>query len=166
MRWISTVALQANLQGKDGTGEGENDSEGAHTPTRGRARLRVGGRAHLGRGVRTPRKGGARLGKGAHASGRGAHACEWRGAHAWEWGDAHAWGRCARLRVGGAHAYEGARTTGGEARMPATGGGAHTSGGGCARLGRGAHASGRGAHTWEWGDAHACEGGGAHDVVL
>jgi hypothetical protein len=87
MRWISTVALQANLQGKDGTGEGENDSEGAHTPTRGRARLRVEGRACLGVGgctrlgeVRTPSSGGrARLRGGAHDWWGGAHACEWGG---------------------------------------------------------------------------------------
>jgi hypothetical protein len=42
MRWISTVALQANLQGEDGTGEGANGSEGARTPGGGRARLRGG----------------------------------------------------------------------------------------------------------------------------
>jgi hypothetical protein len=61
MRWISTVALQANLQGEDGTDEGANGSEGART-TGGEACTPVSG------GVRTP--------------GGGAHACEWGSAHA------------------------------------------------------------------------------------
>jgi hypothetical protein len=32
VRWISTVALQANLQGEDGIGEGAKGSEGARMP--------------------------------------------------------------------------------------------------------------------------------------
>jgi hypothetical protein len=54
MRWISTVALQANLQGEDGTGEGANGSEGARTP-----------------------------GGGAHDWWGGTLAYEWGSAHAW-----------------------------------------------------------------------------------
>jgi hypothetical protein len=63
MRWISTVALQANLQGEDGTGEGANGTEGARTPARGRARL-VGRRTCL-------RVGGPRTPGGAHAPASG-----------------------------------------------------------------------------------------------
>jgi hypothetical protein len=52
MRWISTVALQANLQGKDGASEGANNSEGARTlgggaPLVGRACTPGGGHACL-----------------------------------------------------------------------------------------------------------------------
>jgi hypothetical protein len=56
VRWISTIALQANLQSKDGIGEGANDSEGAHMPGRG-ART-------LGEGARTPEEGARTLVEG------------------------------------------------------------------------------------------------------
>jgi hypothetical protein len=67
VRWISTVALQANLQGEDGTGEGENGSEGARTPG--------GGGPRLVRRARTPVEGGAYAWLGGRAHLGGAHAC-------------------------------------------------------------------------------------------
>jgi hypothetical protein len=144
VRWISTVALQANLQGEDGVGEGANGSEGVRTHGRGgtyawlggcvclveeRARL-VGGRVRL-------LGGRARLG-----------------------GDTHAWG--------GGYAH-----LGGEVRMPSgrvrtPGGGAHAWGGGCARLVERGHMSREGAcipvegGVYAWWEGHARLGGGAH----
>jgi hypothetical protein len=74
VRWISTVALQANLQGEDCTGEGANGSEGVRTPKRGHARL-VGKAARLGGGARMP-GGGVRMpGKGACTPGGGGRVC-------------------------------------------------------------------------------------------
>jgi hypothetical protein len=89
VRWISTVALQANLRGTNRAGEGVNDSEGACT-NRGRHKCL--------RGARTPRGRVCTLGR--------------RGAHAWaRGGGMHAWKRRARLD-------KGARTPGREASTP------------------------------------------------
>jgi hypothetical protein len=57
VRWIYTVALQANLQGEDGVGEGANGSEGARTPGGEGART-------LGEGARTPEEGARTLVEG------------------------------------------------------------------------------------------------------
>jgi hypothetical protein len=101
MRWISTVALQANLQGEDGTGEGANGRGGAH--------LRVGGRPRLGE-ARTPASGGARPLGGARTPASGGARTPRGGAHACEWAARTPRGGRTRLRVGGrAHLRMGRR---------------------------------------------------------
>jgi hypothetical protein len=80
VRWISTIALHANLQGKDGAGEGAKGSEGACTPGGARTHgkrgthawfggcVRLVGRAYTpGGGTHALWGGRARLGGGAHA---------------------------------------------------------------------------------------------------
>jgi hypothetical protein len=77
------VALQANLQGEDGVGEGANGSEGVRTLGGEGAYAWEGGRMP-GEEVRTLVEGGAYAWLGGHARrGGGARTPSGEGTHAW-----------------------------------------------------------------------------------